>query len=129
MIARPVIEGECNSAQELILNLQIANDRQQVVEQLAVIDTGFSGAISVPQAVVDILSLPFARHVVGRLADGSSTVVPLYIAKIPCGLRIFEAEIVVAGNQCLVGCQFLAGQRLQAEFFPGKTFTLTTITA
>ncbi len=110
------IEGRCNTALELILELHVINDQQQAILVDAVIDTGFSGAVSVPKAVVDQLNLVFARRVVGNLADGSTTLVELYFARLLCGERLVDTEIAAAGTQALIGVQFLAGQRLTADF-------------
>ena len=110
------MEGRCNDTLDLILELHVINDQRQAVVVDAVIDTGFSGAVSVPADVVNQLDLLFARQVVGYLADGSTTIVELYFARLLCGTRMVETEIAAAGTQALIGVQFLAGQRLTADF-------------
>jgi predicted aspartyl protease len=48
----------------------------------AVIDTGYNGELTLPDALVDDLQLPFAGYRRGMLADGSIAVLPVYLATV-----------------------------------------------
>lgn len=127
MTKRPPIMGICTSSLELVIDITVTNQHHNSVDLTAVIDTGFSGAVSIPTLVVKKLALPFVRHVTGYLADGSRCAVSLYSARVRCGTRNFEIEVAAADPHSLIGMQFLAGHKLFAQIIPGGPLTLTPI--
>jgi predicted aspartyl protease len=48
----------------------------------AVIDTGFTGFLSLPTAIISTLNLPWAASDIVTLSDGSETLFDLYIATV-----------------------------------------------
>lgn len=66
-----MIRGAVNSAYEAVISLSVQGPSGQEREVRAVIDTGFTGFLSLPSALVTELELPFLTHESAMLADGS----------------------------------------------------------
>ncbi|MDX1965608.1 MAG: hypothetical protein SFV23_00430 [Planctomycetaceae bacterium] len=115
------LTGVVNEQLELLISFRVFTAKSETVkaEVTAVIDTGFSGGLALPEEICESLGFEVARFVSGELADGSKTIVPIYFAEVDwCGVER-EIEIAGAGRTPLVGVQLLANQSLLAEFVPG----------
>ena len=66
-----MIQGEVNDAYEAVISLTVQGPSGQATEVEAVIDTGFTGFLSLPSALVTELGLPFLTNESAMLADGS----------------------------------------------------------
>jgi clan AA aspartic protease len=119
-----MIRGVVNRDLEATLPLQVFGPGGQRVDVTAVIDTGYSGRLSLPMALITVLGLPPLASRVVRLADRSRKV-----------LRTYEAEILWDGQQRLlrvlalegdplVGTALLEGYDLKVGFVDGGSVTL-----
>lgn len=94
----------------------------------AVIDTGFSGELTLPMAIIDGLGLTRVGRTDVRLADGS--VVKSYAFR---GARVghdgMRRPILVqsAESDSLLGVAFMAGQQLCIEFVDGGKVSLESL--
>jgi len=72
-----MIYGVVNLRREATLPLVVsnANKQQQVID--TVIDTGFSGFLSLPSAIITALNLPWSASDIVTLGDGSETLFDL----------------------------------------------------
>ena len=69
----------------------------------AMVDTGFDGALIVPESVADLLPTE-DEWTPWRLADGSVTWMPLYLATLQVGsFATFAGTVHVVGDEYLVG--------------------------
>ncbi len=89
------------------------------VEVEAVIDTGFTGHLTLPSEVVRSLALPRRGFAEVELADGGTAALGVYEARVlwrgrPRPVPVYEAE---AG--ALVGMSMLRASRLTVEVIPG----------
>ena len=66
-----MILGAVNEAYEAVISLTVQGPSGQTREVEAVIDTGFTGFLSLPSALVTELGLPFLTNETAMLADGS----------------------------------------------------------
>jgi clan AA aspartic protease len=73
-----MIVGIVNTYNEAIIHLSIRGPQGQNADVHAVIDTGFSGWLSLPYVQVAQLGLPFRRRGRALLADGSETIFDVY---------------------------------------------------
>lgn len=67
---------------EATLTLTVLGGRGRHVEVEATIDTGFTGALSLPPNLVEFLSLPFVARGAAVLADGSMIETRVYRARV-----------------------------------------------
>ena len=66
-----MIQGEVNAAYEAVITLSVQGPKGQAREVDAVVDTGFTGFLTLPPALVTELGLPFETTGHATLADGS----------------------------------------------------------
>lgn len=78
----------------------------------AILDTGFSGGIVLPQVVAVNIGLETIGAGNVTLADGSIRTLPMYMCKVKIGDVIQEADTLVMGNDVLLGMNVLDQFRL-----------------
>ena len=66
-----MIQGSVNAAYEAVVTLAVRGPAGQTTEIDAVIDTGFTGVLTLPPALVSELGLPFVTRGRATLANGS----------------------------------------------------------
>jgi clan AA aspartic protease len=89
-----------------------------------VIDTGFTGFLTLPQAIVAALNLPFLRRISANLADGSTIFLSVDIATIVWDGTLQDVEVLATGRQPLLGTLLLDGYQLTTNFEEGGTVTI-----
>ena len=92
----------------------------------AVIDTGFTGALSLPPSVIAALGLGWSGSESAILADGSVRAFAYYDATVEWddGAR---AIVVLAADYALVGMALLAGCELTIHVVPGGRVTIAVL--
>lgn len=84
-----------------------------------VVDTGFTGALALPAAVVAALGLPWQSGGVAVLADGSTQQIDYYEAELEWGPAWVPVLAMSVGPEALLGMRLLDGHRLAVEGSPG----------
>jgi clan AA aspartic protease len=119
------MQGVVNSALEATVPIRIFGPGGQTVEVVAVIDTGYSGTLSLPASVITSLALsPLAARTV-RLADQSTRSLNTYEAEVLWvgqrrALRVLELD-----GDPLIGTALLKGFQLAVEFVDGGSVAIT----
>ena len=110
-----MIEGVVNSAYEPVVALIVHGPSGQISEIEAVVDTGFTGFLTVTLALAAELALDFRGTSRATLADGSEVTLPAYgIAVLWDGQpRYVEAD--AADATPLVGMRMLDRHNLNIE--------------
>ena len=89
-----------------------------------VVDTGFTGMITLPPAAVATMGFPFLHRIPAQLADGSFVEVAIHSATIVWkGLEV-EARVLATGERPLLGIGLLEGSELIAQFRDGGLVTV-----
>ena len=117
-----MIEGVVNAAYEAVIPLTVQGPAGQTQDIEAVVDTGFTGFLSLPPGVVGELGLPFINASQATLADGSVATLNVYRAMVlwdgePRYIRAYAADAVpLAGMRMLdshdLSIQVRAGGRV-----------------
>jgi predicted aspartyl protease len=107
MIRGVVEAGEARIA----LAIRGPRGRKRIVH--AVIDTGFTGALTLPAALVQALHLPWQNVVRGTLADGSTCLLELYEAALLWDRQWRPVLAVQSESAALVGMELL--ERIQVR--------------
>jgi clan AA aspartic protease len=115
--------GSVNDELELCLVLDVRGPTRQREVQ-AIVDTGFSGMLVLPERLVAELGLRPLRTIQGSLADGSVTLVSLFAGQLMWFGRVRVVEVVAAGSLPLVGVHLLSGFSLAADFVPQGRFRI-----
>ena len=66
-----MIVGHVNSRREAIIQLAVLGERNQRQGVKAIIDTGYTGFLTLPAAIIDTLELTWFMQEEGFLGDGS----------------------------------------------------------
>ncbi len=74
-----MIIGYVNANYEAVIRLAVGNDTGQRLVIDAVIDTGFSGFVSLPSEIIEQLELPWSYRDRGTLGDGSEVIFDIYL--------------------------------------------------
>jgi clan AA aspartic protease len=122
-----VISGTATAAREAEIQVQVENVAGVGMTVRAVVDTGFTGSIALPHAVINALSLPLLQQRDAQLADGPIEVFDLHEVTIvwdgqPLKLLAFAAE-----PDALIGMGLLSGFRLCLDAVDGGPVTLEQI--
>jgi clan AA aspartic protease len=114
-----MIYGVVNLRREATLSLVVGNSngQQQVID--TVIDTGFSGFLSLPSAIIASLNLPWSASDIVTLGDGSETLFDLYTATVIWDGQYREIYIAESETEPLLGMSLLYGYRLQVDTIEG----------
>jgi clan AA aspartic protease len=122
-----MMHGIVNLRREATLALVVgnANRQQQVVD--TVIDTGFTGFLSLPSATIAALDLPWSASDIVTLGDGSETLFDLYIATVIWDGEYHEIYIAESETEPLLGMAMLYGYRLQIDNIEGGTVRIEAL--
>lgn len=121
MILNEVIAGVDNENQ-IRIECQIVGLYKNTLYG-AIVDTGFSGGLVLPQVVAVDIGLETIGAGNVTLADGSIRTLPMYICKVKIGDVIQEADTLVMGNDVLLGMNVLDQFKLCVDG-PKKKVTL-----
>ncbi|MCY7276434.1 MAG: clan AA aspartic protease [Phormidesmis sp. CAN_BIN44] len=110
-----MMQGFVNQSCEAIIRIAIGhgNASKQIVE--AVIDTGFTGFLSLPLSTIELLGLPWIFRDVGTLGDGSEVIFEMYRAIVIWDGQIQVVDVAASEADPLVGMSLLYGFKLQIE--------------
>jgi clan AA aspartic protease len=92
-----------------------------------VIDTGFTGFLSLPTATIAALDLPWSASDIVTLGDGSETLFDLYIATVIWDGEYREIYIAESETEPLLGMAMLYGYRLQVDNIEGGTVRIEVL--
>jgi clan AA aspartic protease len=81
-----------------------------------VVDTGFTGALALPPAVIAALALPYIGEQPANLANDEEVQLSLYAATILWNGADQEVRVLAAGRRPLLGTALLDGNELLAQF-------------
>jgi clan AA aspartic protease len=104
---------------EAIIGLDVSGPGPLTQQTEAVIDTGYNGYLTLPPDLVARLQLPFAGHRSGKLADGSITVLNVYLGRVVWHERQKEVLIAEAAGAPLIGMSLLERSHLAMDVIDG----------
>jgi clan AA aspartic protease len=123
-----MIYGVVNLHREATLPLVVvgnSNGQRQVID--TVIDTGFSGFLSLPSAIITTLDLPWSASDIVTLGDGSETLFDLYTATVIWDGQYREIYIAESETDPLLGMALLYGYRLQVDTIEGGSVKIEAL--
>jgi clan AA aspartic protease len=121
-----MIQGIVNGRLEATVQLQIRG-LYGTKEVEAIVDTGYSGLLALPTAIVDQLGLVRCGESSVVLADDTSTSFDVYSADLERDGSFDNVIISVLGEQCLVGMEFLEGHELRIQVKPDGSVQITKL--
>ncbi len=122
-----MMQGVVNRNREAMIRLVIGNENSQRQVIDAVIDTGYTGFLSLPHEIIVAFSLPWIGVDRGTLGDGSETTFEVYAAKIIWDGKYQNIPINEAETDPLVGMALLYGYDLRIQAVEGGTVTIKAL--
>jgi clan AA aspartic protease len=118
-----MMQGYVNENFEAMISVAVKNG-SSLKSFDVVIDTGFTGFLSLPSAIILELGLQWSYRDRATLGDGSETVFDVYNAEILWNGQLREIEIDAAETEPLLGMALLRGYRLQVDTIEGGLVTI-----
>ncbi|CCH91609.1 conserved hypothetical protein [Microcystis aeruginosa PCC 9432] len=121
-----MMQGYVNQNYEAMLSLVVRNG-DKLKSITAVIDTGFTGFLSLPIAAIRELELSWSYRDRATLGDGSEVLFDIYDGMVIWGGQYREIEINAAETEPLIGMSLLRGYRLQVDTVQGGLVTISEL--
>ena len=110
-----MIIGYVNANCEAVIRFVVGNQTNQKKVIDAVIDTGFTGFLSLPSSIIEELNLPWSYRDRGTLGDGSEVIFDIYLATAIWDGELKTIEVNAAETEPLVGMSLIRGYELKIE--------------
>ncbi len=121
-----MIHGIVNQNCEAILSVVVKNDtKTQLVD--VVVDTGFSGFLTLPSSMITALELVWKGRDVATLGDGTSCIFEVYIAVVIWDGQYRTIDINESETIPLIGMQLLRGYDLRIQAIEGGSVTVSLL--
>jgi clan AA aspartic protease len=120
-----IVDQNCEATIRLVVgNL---DSQSQMID--AVIDTGFTGFLTLPSSVLADLNLRAYRREEGILGDGSTCVFDVYRGLVIWDGELRRIDINESDTEPLVGMGLLYGYRMQLDVIEGGTVTIQALSS
>lgn len=123
MIAR----GAVSARLEAVLRLRLRGPAGVVAEFDAVVDTGYSGLLTLPAVAAEALGLERGMGGRATLADGSARRFDTFTAELEWGGGWRNVVVSALGDEVLVGMRLLAGHELRIQVALGGAVEVTAL--
>ncbi|MEL6606211.1 MAG: clan AA aspartic protease [Cyanobacteria bacterium J06614_10] len=121
-----MMQGVVNQSCEAVLPVVVkSNTTTQLVD--AIIDTGFSGFLTLPSNIINTLSLNWKGRNVATLGDGASCIFDVYIATVIWDGQYQKIDINESATVPLIGMQLLRGYDLRIQTIEGGIVTVEAL--
>ena len=121
-----MITGKIVDNQEAIIELEFTGiNHTQKVE--AIIDTGFTGVLTLPGNLIDRLGLPRIGELPITLGDGNETDVGLYLGIVSWHGEERIVQVLRTDGKPLVGMSLLYGSRLTLDVVTDGSVTIESV--
>ena len=121
-----MMTGRVSSLHALLpVTFQLDSGTQISIE--FVIDTGFTGDLTLPLSAVQHLGLPFFESIYANLATDDEVYLPVHTATILWNGNAIEARVLGTGKRPLLGTGLLQGYQLLAQFAEAGLVTIDSL--
>jgi clan AA aspartic protease len=119
-----MIHGVVSRNREATISLVIVNESRQTKLITAVIDTGYTGFLSLPSEIISDLNLSWTGIDRGTLGDGSEVTFEVYAATVIWDGEYRDIPINEAETDPLIGMSLLYGYDLHIQTVEGGSVTI-----
>jgi len=121
-----MIQGHVNQSCEAMLAIAVRNNQTtQMVD--TVIDTGFSGFLTLPSDIISTLALSWEGRDIATLGDGTSCTFEVYLGLVIWDGQYREVYINESETVPLIGMQLLRGYDLRIQAIEGGLVTVEAL--
>jgi clan AA aspartic protease len=112
---------------EAIIQLAVIGDQQKKQGVRAVIDTGFTGSLTLPPTTIADLELTWFTQQEGFLGDGSRRTFDVYRGTVIWDGQLRVIEVNASDTAPLVGMTLLEGFELKIQAYEGGSVAILPI--
>jgi clan AA aspartic protease len=120
-----IVDQNCEATIRLVVGN--ADSQRQMID--AVIDTGFTGFLTLPFSVLVSLNLRAYRREEGTLGDGSTCIFDVYRGLVIWDGELQQIDINESETTPLVGMSLLYGYRMQLDAIEGGTVKIQSLSS
>ncbi len=114
-----MVTGTVNARYEMMIKLPVRNSAGQYQEIEAVLDSGFTGSLTLPPSLIASLGLPWRSHSSAVLANGKVEQIEIHTGTIIWDGISRTILIQALENVPLLGMALLVGYNLRARVTVG----------
>lgn len=118
-----MVDQSCEATIRLVVG-DLGSQRQTID---AVIDTGFTGFLTLPLSVLSRLNLQAYRREAGTLGDGSTCIFDVYRGLVIWDGELRQIDINASETAPLVGMSLLYGYRMQLDTIEGGAVVIQSL--
>jgi clan AA aspartic protease len=122
-----MIRGTVNAQREAMVRLVVLGSHGREHEIEAVIDTGYTGLLTLVPDSIAVLNLPLHGRGRAVLADGRETLFDIYEAVVIWDSRPRHVLVDAADTNPLIGMGLLDGQELTIQAWAGGEVRIATV--
>ena len=122
-----MISGRISASLEASIPLLVSGPDGQSLQVDAIVDTGFSGSLTLPLSVIESIGLTWLCRQQGMLADGRIHPFDVYTANIVWDNSERTIEVEAADVDPLLGMSLLAGYRVTMEVRASGNMTIESL--
>ena len=119
-----MMQGFVNQNCEAMLPIVVGCDRKPTHLVEAIMDTGFTGFLSLPLSMIESLGLPWIFSDSVTLGDGSEVIFQMYRAIVIWDGQFKVVDVAASESEPLLGMSLLYGFKLQVEVVERGTVTI-----
>jgi clan AA aspartic protease len=123
-----MMQGFVNQNCEAMLPIVVGRDNKPTQMVEALIDTGFTGFLSLPLSMIESLKLPWIFSDSVTLGDGSEVIFQMYRAIVIWDGQFKVVDVAASESEPLLGMSLLYGFKLQVEAVERGTVTIEAMT-
>jgi len=114
-----MIRGQVGPDNEAVIPLQLRGARGEVETIQSVVETGLTGAIALPSALVSRLGMPYRMMRPDELGDGTVVDFDVHQATVVWNGQDRPVEALATAGGALAGMSFLIGHHLFIDVIDG----------
>jgi clan AA aspartic protease len=122
-----MILGYVNANREAIVQFAVLGENQTRLGIKAVIDTGYTGSLTLPPTLITDLELIWYTRQEGILGDGSICMFDVYEVSVIWDGQVKTIEVNASKTEPLVGMELLEGYELKIQGFTGGAVSITAL--
>ncbi len=122
-----MMTGLVTASGEAVIRVPVRGSRGQEILMEAMIDTGFTGFLTLPAQLIADLALPFATVTRALLGDGSAIDVDVFEGVVRWDDQERDVVVLAAEGGVLVGMSMLSGYRVTLDVEDGGSVLIEAL--
>ena len=119
-----MIRGEVSGSQQALVTVEIMDGEGRLQSLEAILDTGFTGYLTLPTETIQRLGLPSVGRRTFELANGELFEFEAYLARVSWHGRLSDALALKSDSAPLLGMTLLWGSRVTVDALTGGEVTI-----